>query len=75
MKLRVVLLLFCVSAMVLASTSNCSQGSVLTSGGSCVVADYIEGCFRYASADSCSDCEYNYDLSNGRCNYNEKDKR
>jgi hypothetical protein len=53
--------------------TKCAAGAVLTSSNNCVAVLYIEGCYQYESYARCAACEFNYDLIDGRCDYNQKE--
>jgi hypothetical protein len=73
---RTVLLVFFAILVVNGQTVPCQQGSVLLSSGTCQEVTFIEGCHLYAGVGKCAECEFNYDLNaNGKCSYNEKDKK
>jgi len=75
MKFSRVLPLFFVLLVVSTKLIDCGAGQVLTSDNQCTPVTYIEGCYLYAEAEKCAKCEFNYNLSAGKCNYNEKDKK
>ena len=68
--------MFFVLLIVRAQLGDCAAGQARTTDNKCTAVTYIEGCYHYADAEKCAECEFNYKLTPaGKCNYNERDKK